>query len=90
MCLLESMRRDEMPLSQNAYKRFSESEMHISNKNFRDYLLNDEESIIDDDGNFNELGMILGLMAKMYEEDDGPERLQKIIEKLERDTKGKK
>ena len=52
--------------------------------------MNDEESLVDDDGNFNELGMILGLMAKMHEEDDSPERLQKIIEKLERDTKGKK
>ena len=79
-----------MPLTQNTYRRFSESERHISNKAFRNYLLNDEESLFDDDGNFNQVNMVLGMMANLYEEDDGSVRLQKIIEKLERDTKGKK
>ena len=76
-----------MPLSQNVYKRFSESERHLGNKAFRDYLLNDEESLVDDDGNFNEVNMVLGMFAKLYEQDDGPERVQKIIEECEQKRK---
>jgi len=88
LCLLESKRRDEIPLTQNTYRRFSESERHISNKAFRNHLLNDEESLVDDDGNFSELGMVMGKLAKMFEENDGPARVQKIIEKVKRDMKG--
>ena len=76
-----------MPLSQNTHRQFSESEMRLSNKAFRNYLLNDEESLVDDDGSFNEVNMVLGMFAKLYEEDDGPERVQKIIEECEQKRK---
>ena len=76
-----------MPLTQNTYRRFSESERHISNKTFRSYLLNDEESLVDDDGNFNQVNMVMCMLAKMYEEDGGPEKVQEFLEEYEQNRK---
>ncbi len=72
-----------MPLTQETYRRFGESERHISNEAFRNHLLNDEESLFDGDRNFCQLGMVMGMLAMMYEEDRGPEKVQMLLEECE-------
>ncbi len=65
---------------------FNESEMHISNEAYRRYLLHDENAVFDENGEFSRVNMVMAMFAKMYEGDDGPARVQKIID--ERDMKG--
>jgi len=57
--------------------------MHISNKAYRDFLLHDERALLNEDGTFNETGMIAGMMAGLYEKKDGPEQVRKIVEHYE-------
>jgi hypothetical protein len=61
---------------------FEPAEMHISNKAYRDFLLHDEQALFDEDGTFNEVGMVIGMMAHLYEEEDGPKRLQEILKRM--------
>ncbi len=60
--------------------------MHITNEAYRHYLLHDENAVFDENGEFSQANLVKGLLAKMYEEDDGPVRVQKKID--ERDRKG--
>ncbi len=73
----------------NKHGNFKESEMHISNEAYRRYLLHDENAVFDENGEFSQANLAKALLAKMYEEDDGPARVQKIIEKVKRDMKGR-
>ena len=69
---------------------FKESEMHISNDAYRRYLLDDENSVYDENGEFRQVNLAKALMAKMYEEDGGPEKLQKCLEEYEQNRKKQK
>ena len=60
---------------------FTESERHISNEAYRRYLLDDENALYDENGEFSRVNMITGMLAKMYEEDGGPEKVQKLVKK---------
>ncbi len=62
---------------------FTESERHISNEAYRRYLLHDENSIYDESGEFSRVNMVAAMLAKMYEEDNGPEKVQKFFEEYE-------
>ncbi len=63
-----------------------ESEMHIGNEAYRRYLLDDENAVFDENGEFSRVNMVKGMLAMMYEEDGGPEKVQKLIEEFERET----
>ena len=69
---------------------FTESERHISNEAFRRYLLDDENSIYDESGEFNQVNMVAAMLAKTYEEDNGPEKVQKFFEEYEQSRKKQK
>ena len=66
---------------------FTESERHISNEAYRRYLLDDENSIYDESGEFSRVNMTAAMLAKMYEEDNGPEKVQKFFEEYEQSRK---
>ena len=73
-----------MSISLPTNGKFKPSEMHISNKAYRDFLLDDEKALANEDGTFNELGMVLGMMASLYEQEGGPEQIQEIIKRYEK------
>ena len=66
---------------------FTESERHISNEAYRRYLLDDENSLHDESGEFSRVNMVMGMLAKMYEEDNGPEKVQKFLQGYEQSRK---
>ena len=66
---------------------FTESEIHISNEAYRRYLLHDENSLYDENGDFSRVNMVMGMLAKMYEEDGGPEKVQEFLEEYEQNRK---
>lgn len=66
---------------------FTESERHISNEAYRRYLLDDENSIYDENGEFSRVNMAATMLAKMYEEDNGPEKVQKFLQEYEQSRK---
>jgi hypothetical protein len=63
---------------------FTESERHISNEAYRRYLLDDENSIYEESGEFSRVNMVMGMLAKMYEEDGGPEKVQEFLKSTSR------
>ena len=66
---------------------FTESERNISNEAYRRYLLDDENSIYDENGEFSRVNMAATMLAKMYEEDNGPEKVQKFLQEYEQSRK---
>jgi len=62
---------------------FTESEQHISNEAYRRYLLDDENSLYDESGEFSRVNMVAAMLAKMYEEDNGPDKVRSIVERSE-------
>ena len=72
-----------MSIPKQTHTEFKESEMHISNEAYRRYLLDDERSLYDENGEFCQANLAKALMAKLYEEDGGPKTLQKLIEDYE-------
>ncbi len=70
----------------DGHGNFKESEMHISNDAYRRYLLEDENAVFDENGEFSRTNLAKARMAMMYEEDGGPEKLQAFLEEYERRT----
>jgi len=71
----------------HTHGNFTESERHISNEAFRRYLLDDENALYDENGDFSRVNMVMGMLAKMYEEDGGPEKAQEFLEEYEQNRK---
>jgi len=71
----------------HTHGNFTESERHISNEAYRRYLLDDENSLYDENGDFSRVNMVKGMLAKMYEEDGGPEKVQEFLEEYEQNRK---
>jgi len=69
------------------HDNFTGPERHISNEAYRRYLLDDENTLYDENGEFSGVNMIKGMLAKMYEEDGGPERVRKFLEEYEQNRK---
>ena len=65
--------------------KFEQSEMRISNKAYRDFLLHDEQAAFNEDGTFNEVAEIVAQLARMYEE-DGPERVEDFFIQFDKET----
>ncbi len=71
----------------HTHGNFTESERHISNEAYRRYLLDDENALYDENGDFSRVNMVMGMLAKMYEEDGGPEKVQDFLEEYEQNRK---
>ncbi len=71
----------------HTHGNFTESERHISNEAYRRYLLDDENALYDETGDFSRVNMVMGMLAKMYEEDGGPEKVQEFLEEYEQNRK---
>ena len=65
--------------------KFKQSDMHISNQAYREFLLHDENAAFNEDGTFNEVAEIAARLALMYEE-GGQERVEQFFVQFEKET----